>query len=391
LKKIAIITSHPIQYNAPFFKELAQNDEFKIKVFYTWGQSKSSDIIDPDFNIKREWDIDFLAGYDHCFVENTAIDPGSHHFFGIQNPSLIKTIEQFKPDALLIYGWSFKSHLLVLRYFKKKIPIIFRGDSNLIDSPKGIFPFLRILLRRILLFFVYKHIDYALFVGKSNYNYYLHMGLKKYQLFYGPHAIDNQRFYNVSNEQIVEIAKWKFELEIDKEDIVFLFVGKFEQKKNPLLLIEAFSKLKHTSVKLLFIGNGVLYNSIKLASNLDSRIKILGFQNQSKMPLVYRLGSVLILPSKGPNETWGLVINEAMASGLAVIASDKCGGAIDLVTSKTGLIFESDNPIDLYKSMLHYINNKSITASTGLNAKTYIQQFNYTESINSLIQLIYNN
>jgi glycosyltransferase involved in cell wall biosynthesis len=94
-----------------------------------------------------------------------------------------------------------------------------------------------------------------------------------------------------------------------------------------------------------------LYNSIKLASNLDSRIKILGFQNQSKMPLVYRLGSVLILPSKGPNETWGLVINEAMASGLAVIASDKCGGAIDLVTSKTGLIFESDNPIDLYKSI----------------------------------------
>ena len=388
MKKIAIITSHPIQYNAPFFKQLAQNDVFKIKVFYTWGQSKSGSINDPDFNIKREWDIDLLDGYDYCFVENTASDPGSHHFYGINNPSLIKTIESFKPDSLLVYGWSFKSHLAVIRYFKGSIPIIFRGDSTLLDKFIGNFAILKSFIRRLFLSWVYHYIDYALFVGKSNYDYYMLMGLKKHQLLYGPHAIDNQRFSSISHQQKNEIEKWKFDLGIYNTDFVFLFVGKFENKKNPLLLIDAFKKLMHTSAKLIFIGDGVLFSNMKIAAQSDSRIKFLGFQNQSKMPLVYRLGSVLILPSKGPNETWGLAINEAMASGLAVIASDKCGGAIDLITHNTGLIFESNNQKALYNAMLHYINNQSISISNGLNAQVYIQQFNYSESINSLQHLI---
>ncbi len=390
MKKIAIITSHPIQYNAPFFKKLAQNDVFEIKVFYTWGQSKSGDIIDPDFNIKREWDIDLLEGYDYCFIENTATDPGSHHFYGINNPSLIRTIELFNPDSLLVYGWSFKSHLAIIRYFKGSIPIIFRGDSTLLDNSGGNLLFFKSFIRRIFLIWIYRHVDYALFVGKSNYDYYKMMGLKNNQLLFGPHAIDNQRFSVITHQQKTEIEKWKIELGIDKKDFVFLFVGKFEQKKNPLLLIEAFKQLTHTTAKLLFVGDGVLSGTMKTASQSDSRIIFLGFQNQSKMPFVYRLGNVLILPSQGPNETWGLAINEAMASGLAVIVSDKCGGAIDLVTPNTGLIFESDNQIALYNSMLHYLNNKSNSTSNGFNSQVYIQKFNYNTTINSLTLLLNN-
>ena len=388
MKKLAIISSHPIQYNAPFFKLLAQNNVFTIKVFYTWGQSKSGSINDPDFNIKREWDIDLLEGYDYNFLENIATEPGSHHYSGINNPALCKNINAFKPDALLVYGWSFKSHLSVIRHYKSKLPIIFRGDSTLIDDSKGELAILKSFIRRLFLSWVYRYIDYALFVGKLNYDYYTLMGLKKYQLLYGPHAIDNQRFNTITYQQEIAIAKWKIDLKIDQDDFVFLFVGKFEQKKNPLLLIEVFKQLNHNSIKLIFIGDGVLCSKMKNAAKSDSRIKFLGFQNQSKMPLVYRLGKVLILPSKGPNETWGLAINEAMASGLAVIASDKCGGAIDLITPNTGIIFESSNQKSLYNAMLHYINDQSISISNGLNAQVYIQQFNYSESINSLEHLI---
>jgi glycosyltransferase involved in cell wall biosynthesis len=387
LKKLAIISSHPIQYNAPFFKQLAQNDVFTIKVFYTWGQSESGNINDPDFNINRKWDIDLMNGYDYCFVENKAANPGSHHFSGINNPGLNKKIISFNPDVLLVFGWSFKSHLAAIRYFKGKLPIIFRGDSTLIDAKKGMGSIVKSFIRRQFLSWVYRHIDYALFVGTSNYDYYLKMGLKKQQLLYGPHAIDNQRFNTISEEQQIGLVRWKSDLGIEKDDFVFLFVGKFDHKKNPLLLIEAFAQLKHPSAKLVFIGDGILLSSIQAAADVDPRIKCLGFQNQSIMPLLYRLGNVLVLPSSGPNETWGLAMNEAMASGLPIIASDKCGGAIDLVTPITGLIFESGNQTALYMAMLHYIDNRSICKSNGEHAQSHIQQFNYYANIKSLQDL----
>ena len=388
MKKLAIISTHPIQYNAPFFKQMAEKGIFEIKVFYTWSQSKSGHINDPDFNIKRKWDIDLLEGYDYCFVDNTAKNPGSHHFFGIINPGLINTIKFYKPDALLVYGWAFQSHLATIRYFKNKLPIIFRGDSNSIDIANGKYAILKSFLRRLFLSWVYQHIDYALFVGKSNYDYYIQMGLKKNQLFYGPHAIDNQRFNSITAAQQLELTKWKKDLGIDLGNFVFLFVGKLESKKNPLLLLEAFKKITHPSAKLVFIGDGILNTIIKDAAQKDARIILLGFQNQSIMPILYRIANLLILPSIGPNETWGLAMNEAMASGLPIIASNKCGGAIDLVIPTTGLTFESDNLDELYTAMNFFIYNPHFCKLMGNYAHKFIQDFSYTSTYNTLAFLI---
>jgi len=391
LKKLAIITTHPIQYNGPFFSYLASTGSLIIKVFYTWGQSESGNINDPDFNLNRKWDIDLLKGYDFCFVDNKAKRPGSNHFLGIDNPTLINKIEMFGPDALLVYGWCFKSHLGAIRYFKDRLPVIFRGDSNLLDSSNENLFFVKSFLRRQFLTWVYSHIDYALYVGKSNFDYYIKMGLVNDQLFYGPHAIDNDRFSSISDTQKIELDNWKLALGINIDDFVFLFVGKFESKKNPLLLINAFKKLCHQSIKLVFVGDGILINNIKAAADSDSRIICLGFQNQSIMPIVYRLGNVFVLPSKGPYETWGLAMNEAMASGLPIIASDCCGGAIDLITPETGLIFKSDNLTALHDTMLYYIENPTIAISNGINAKAMIMNFNYATTFKSLDFLIKTN
>src|SRR3954454_1006990 len=101
--RLAIITTHPIQYYAPVFKMLAQQTNLLVKVFYTWGKDSISKF-DPDFGKQIEWDIPLLAGYDYQFLENTATDPGTHHFRGIINPTANERIKKFNPDGLLIYG-----------------------------------------------------------------------------------------------------------------------------------------------------------------------------------------------------------------------------------------------------------------------------------------------
>ena len=234
-QKLAIITTHPIQYNAPLFALLAKRDQIVIKVFYTWGDSVLQKKYDPGFNRNIEWDIPLLEGYDYTFVNNVSKMPGSHSYKGIINPTLNKEIEAWGATTLLVYGWAFKSHLKCLQYFKGKIPIFFRGDSTLQDETNV----LKKTFKKIFLHWVYRHINLALYVGEQNKKYFLHYGLKNNQLVRAPHAIDNTRF--VENREAN--TNWRNKLYINYNAIVFLYAGKLESKKNPNLLLTAFKKL----------------------------------------------------------------------------------------------------------------------------------------------------
>lgn len=346
-KRLAIITTHPIQYNAPLFALLAKRANIIIKVFYTWGETVLQKKYDPGFNKNIEWDIPLLEGYDYTFVENVATEKGSHHFKGINNPGLIKEIKAWQADALLVYGWAFKSHLKVMRYFYGKIPVLFRGDS--ISLVK--LPFLKNQARNFFLKWVYRNIDYALYVGTHNKNYFKELGLKERQLLFAPHAVDNERFKSVSKLEKVEIEKWRQSFGIDPNSIVFLYAGKLDENKNVALLARAFSEINNQNIHLIIAGNGISERELKDCYGSNPRIHFLPFQNQSKMPALYGLSDVFVLPSL--SETWGLAINEAMACGKAIVVSNSCGAAIDLIKDgKNGYTFKYNNLQDLRNRLI---------------------------------------
>lgn len=347
MKRLAIITTHPIQYNAPLFALLHERQTIEIKVFYTWGESVLNEKYDPGFGKIIEWDIPLLKGYEFEFLENVSEDKGSHHFKGIDNPFIVEAIKKFNPDSILVYGWSFKSHLTVLRYFKKKIPILFRGDSTLLDQSS----FSKEIKRFFFLRWIYNYIDFALYVGKNNFNYFRKSGLSPHQLIYAPHAVDNDRFAVINDACKTYANNLRQKLMISKESLVFLFAGKMEQKKDPVILLEAFTLCNfNQSVSLLMVGNGELDIALREKYRNIPGIHFIDFQNQLLMPAIYEIGDVFVLPSIGPGETWGLAVNEAMANGKAVIVSDKCGCGEDLVTNGiNGYIFKAGDMNNLIK------------------------------------------
>ena len=344
MTRLAIVSTHPIQYNAPFFRELSLQEELSVKVFYTWSQA-SGEVYDPGFDIVREWDIPLLDGYEFEFIKNVALKPGSHHFWGIVNPSLIKKIREWQPDFILVYGWAFFSHLKLIKYFHKKVSILFRGDSTILDQGHGFKDF----LKKKILSWLYSSVDICLYVGKNNYEYFRKYQVPEERLKYLPHAVDNERFRRPGDlrEEPV-LAALKSQL---ADKTVFLFVGKFEKKKNPLLLVEAFRDIDYKNAALLFVGQGELEKDLKESSAGIDGIHFLPFQNQKTIANIYHIADVLVLPS-AYNETWGLVVNEAMASGLAIIASDKVGCAPDLVENEVnGYIFDSGDLRSLIDKM----------------------------------------
>ncbi|MFY7965477.1 MAG: glycosyltransferase family 4 protein [Chitinophagaceae bacterium] len=366
---MAIITSHPIQYNAPLFQLLAKRGRVEIKVFYTWGKKSIEEKFDPGFGKNIKWDIPLLDGYNYQFLENTSKNPGSHNFSGIKNPSIIEEIKSFSPNAILLFGWSFHSHLKVLRHFKGKVKILFRGDSTLLDQPAAVS--IKKILRKTFLTWVYKHIDVALYVGECNRNYFLNYGLKENQLVFAPHFVDNNRFKNSIDSNLVLAFKSQFS--IKQDDFVYVFVGKLEHKKRPLLLLNAFADLNLQNAHLIFVGNGEQESELRQHANQFSSIHFLPFQNQTIIPSVYATANYLVLPSGGPNETWGLVVNEAMACGIPAIVSTKVGCAADLIDNgKNGFVFKADDEFELKNALKTAYDSKHCYASFSKNASDTI-------------------
>ncbi|WP_245580873.1 glycosyltransferase family 4 protein [Daejeonella oryzae] len=372
MKRLAIVTTHPIQYYAPIFRLLAENKNVQLKVFYTWGESFQK-TNDPGFGKIIEWDIPLLEGYWYEFLINTSKKPGSKHYSGIINPEIILRLNEFNPDSILIFGWAYQSHLRVMRHFKGKIPVWFRGDSTLLNENIGIKGLFKSTLKKIFLKWIYIHVDKAFYVGQNNKFYFKAYGLKTNQLIFAPHAIDNERFSKKYNQ---EGLKLRAGLSIPESSIVILFAGKLESNKNPFLLLSAFKNLNYNqSCHLIIAGNGDLEEALKLEGQSDN-IHFLNFQNQSYMPVLYQSCDIFCLPSQ--SESWGLAINEAMACGKAIVASDKVGSAIDLVKpGENGYIFKSGNLKDLQEKLEHLITSKSLLHEYGLRSSEIISDWNF--------------
>ncbi len=355
MKRLAIIATHPIQYNVPWFRRLADQEGIEVCVFYTWHADQNAKY-DPDFNRDISWDIPLLDGYNYELVAPTS-SVEKKTFWNIKN-DISGPIKAWGADAILVIGWNYLSHLGVMRYFSGKIPVYFRGDSTLLDACNGF----RRRLRKIFLRKIYAHVDTAFFVGANNYDYFQKYGLKETQLTFAPHAIDNQRFSSNSTEHEEEAKQWRDALNIPEDSVVFLFVGKLIQKKSPRLLLSAFQKLSQQhKPHLIFVGDGYCESELKKYSHSIPNVHFIPFQNQSRMPVVYRLGDVVCLPSSGPGETWGLAVNEAMASGRSVIVSDKVGCARDLVSDEsTGHVHKFDSIESLHLAMQQCDNRKRL-------------------------------
>jgi glycosyltransferase involved in cell wall biosynthesis len=344
--RLAIVSTHPIQYYSPIFQALTRSAKLQTRVFYTWSQTAAAGVPDPDFGRVISWDIPLLEGYEHEFVPNIARHPGSNHFFGLHNPGLNDRIERWQAEAVLVFGWNSRSHLGALHYFKGRIPVFFRGDSTLLTSTST----LETLARKVYLRWVYRQIDVAIAVGSNNRDYFRWSGVPEERVAFAPHAIDNARFADDDGRHQAKVTQWRQELGIGPSARVILFAGKLIARKNPRLLLEAFLA-SESPAHLVFLGDGVFETELRRLAGARPRIHFLPFQNQQAMPAVYRLADLFVLPSLV--ETWGLALNEAMACGKVVVASDRVGAARDLVShGVNGWVFKSGSLAELAK-VLH--------------------------------------
>lgn len=391
-----------------------------LRVFYLWdfGVTEKADM---GFGKTVQWDVDLLGGYDHEFIPNVSRDSGTHWFGGLDNPELLRRVRAFAPDVVLQFGYNYKSLVSFdLRWNTNRVPLLFRGDSHLLaeDREQGIrreaygMRFKR-WVRKLGLRLLFKRFACFLAVGKANADYIRAHGVPESKIVRCPHVVDNEFFRREPEETrgpIDEDTKrprdqrkrgLRVELGIPENELVFLFAGKLGEKKQPGRLLEAFLAANLPKATLLFVGSGVLESELRsrvtsgewlvkgkdLFENGSKRVVFVPFQNQSHMPLVYRTGDVLVLPSRGRYETWGLAVNEAACCGLPAIVSSHVGCGADLIEEGvTGWSFVAGNGESLRLALEKAASERDRLPEMGENLrKLVLSEFSYDRATSALL------
>ena len=343
MRRLAIVLSHPVQYYSPWFRWLRARTPLEFRVFYLWEFGVTPQR-DPQFGTAFQWDVDLLTGYASEFVPNIARDPGTHHFGGLDNPELTARLAAWRPDAVLLFGYNWRSHQRVVWWARRRgVPLLFRGDSHLLGRAQ--LPF----LRRLLLRFLYRQFAAFAYVGAANRDYFRALGVPYTRLFFAPHAVNAEHFNPADPAARATAEKLRAELGLVGKRVA-LFAGKFSAAKQPVALLEAFLASATPADALVFVGDGAEKDRLTAlaATRPDAHVRFLPFANQSEMPTRYLLADLFALPSRGHYETWGLAVNEAMHLGVPCLVSDLVGCQRDLVTpGETGWVFVADDPAAL--------------------------------------------
>jgi glycosyltransferase involved in cell wall biosynthesis len=345
---LAILTTHPIQYQIPLWRAIAEEGSVPFEVWYLTDHGTRPSY-DQQFNKTFAWDLDTLSGYPHRFLcVNPIPNVSSFHKLRLVE-SLRAQLRGRGVTALWIQGWQVAAYWqAVWQAYTLGIPVWLRGESNDLAPPS---PLWKKFGKRLLLGQFFDRIQEFLYIGQANRRLYESFGVREEQLHPAPYCVDNERFAKQAESLRHHRAGIRKAWNIQEDAFCVLFAGKFIPKKRPFDLIAAAREqcLKEQPLHLLFVGSGELGDELRNACyvvfDADSTVSgnsgvisdrdkthasFAGFLNQTEMSKAYVAADCLVLPSNH-GETWGLVVNEAMASGLPCIASDACGCSEDLV------------------------------------------------------------
>ena len=214
--RLAVVLSHPTQYYSPWFRRIADRGDIELQVFYLWDFGVQARY-DRDFALSFQWDIPLLDGYQNEFVSNRSRDPGTHHFSGLDNPGLVDRLVQARPDAILLFGYAYLSHLRVLlspRLFR--VPLLLRGDSHDMARMGGWKPTIKRVLRRLL----FRRFSRFLAVGSGNTDYLLGSGVPVSRIDFVPHCVDNDRFQQAGPEANRQAKAWREDIGLASDVVV---------------------------------------------------------------------------------------------------------------------------------------------------------------------------
>lgn len=378
--RLAVVTSHPVQYQAPLFKRLAEHPQIDLTVYYGSDSSIRGEL-DRDFGVPVQWDRPLLEGY-HSIFMNAGKDWNSGR------ANIIQTLIRQQYDAVFIH--SYATSLSLMAYagaWLSRTPVLLRNESELIRPRRP----LVLATKRVLLNALFRHTAGFLSIGSANRAFYRYYGVPETRIYHTPYSVDNDFFAIEGSKWISHKKELKSEMGLMPSQPVILFSGKLIPRKRPLDLLNAYLRIVKEGVpaSLLFVGEGELRSDIEkiVVENKLDQVRITGFQNQTQLPRFYAMGDIFVLPSEF--DPWGLVVNEAMLFSMPVIVSDRVGAGADLVQDGiTGFVYPVGEIEQLASHLVELARDSERCKQIGLSARERISDWNFDICVGEIVRAV---
>ncbi|WP_353067504.1 glycosyltransferase family 4 protein [Tunturibacter psychrotolerans] len=388
--RLAYLVSHPIQYQAPLLRRIAQEPDIDLTVFFGSDFSIRG-YQDKGFGIEVKWDVPLLDGYRHKFLPvirddgtQTVTTPLSYGIFS----ELRGRNGEPGYDLLWTHGYNTVNAFHGMLAAKALgIPVLLRAESWLRDRSRS-GP--KLILKKMFFQFLKNMVAGVLPVGTMNAEYWQHYLGDDVPTFLMPYAVDNEYFQRRSREAVARRYELRKELGLDAARPVILFASKLQQRKHCVDLLDAYERLindktDHPQPYLLIVGDGEERNALEERTKAKglAGVRFCGFRNQSELPRFFDLSSVFVLPAR--HEAWGLVVNEAMNAARAVILSDDIGCQPDLVTDGVeGCVFPVGDVNALTEALRRVLATPETAEQMGRHALDRINAWSFEEDILAL-------
>jgi len=394
--RLAYLVTHPIQYQAPLLRRIAQEPDIDLTVFFGSDFSVRG-YKDVGFgSVGVKWDVALLGGYRHEFLpvvrDNATVTPTTPINRGIFR-RLKGTAAKPPFDALWVHGYASVNTLHgILAASALGIPVLVRAESWLGDRERS---GRKLAVKKLYLRALSHLVDGILPIGTLNAEYWRHYMGEDFPLFLMPYAVDNEYFRQRSMVAAGRRQELQAELNLDSTRPVILFASKLRERKRCADLLEAYRRLSPSPgvdphPYLIIVGDGEQRAALERAAQdtgFSSSIRFCGFRNQSELPRFFDLSTVFVLPSR--HEPWGLIINEVMNAERPVIVSDEVGCQRDLITPGVeGEVFPAGNVDALTAVLRKTLATPETAQEMGRRALDRIRSWSFEEDIRGLRQAL---
>lgn len=321
--RVLVLSEIPTPYRLPLYRQIAERGEVELEIVFCAASQ-------PD----RPWSIDdALGSVPHRILGGFPITRRSSEntFVYEVNPSVVPLLLRGRFDLLVIGGYAVFAEQVAIAYARiTRRPYLLHVESHL-GKPRSSTV---ARVKSMVLPHVIGAAAGGLAVGSAARRYLEAYGLVPERIHILPNTIDVAAYARAADDARSRAAAIRRARDLPEQYL--LFVGRLVEAKGISDLLAAHASLGPDTPQLLVAGEGPLRDVVERAPN----VKLLGFQDTARLIELYALGNSLVVPSR--DEPWGVVVNEALACGTPVIASDAVGAAEDLIRDEIdGRIFPS--------------------------------------------------
>jgi glycosyltransferase involved in cell wall biosynthesis len=388
--RLAYLVSHPIQYQAPLLRRIALEPDIDLTVLFGSNFSVRG-YKDRGFGVEVAWDTPLLDGYHSEFLrplrDTGEVSPTTPISRGIYS-RLQQSNGSAAFDALWVHGYaSINSLQAILAANALGIPVLLRAESWLADRARTPWT---LALKSSFFKLLGKGIAAVLPIGTQNAAYWTHYFGATVPQFLMPYAVNNDYFAQLTDAAAPREHELRTELGLSPDRPVILFASKLQQRKHADHLLEAYRSFiadRPLPLRpyLVIVGDGEQRAQLESQSQQPGLedVRFAGFRNQSELPRFFQLADVFVLPSR--HEPWGLIVNEAMASGCPVIVSTDVGCHADLITNGIeGCVYPVGNIPALTQALRQVFSSPDAPARMGAYARKRISAWTYEEDVRGL-------